>query len=111
MDEEEHQVRRMKTAMKSISVSMIAKTVAILVSEGISVEGTKVLAEEQSHEISTSCNFGYCLLVLICICFVLRVDHLRFRSRFGPSKGTWEREESFESFEEFREEEKGKDDE
>ena len=46
---------------------MIAKIVAILVSEGTSVEGTKVEAEEQSHEISTSCNFGLCLLVLICI--------------------------------------------
>ena len=46
---------------------MIAKIVAILVSEGISVEGTKVEAEDQSHEISTSCNFGFCLLVLICI--------------------------------------------
>ena len=53
--------------MKSISVSMIAKIVAILVSEGISVEGTKVRAEEKSHEISTSGNFGRCLLVLICI--------------------------------------------
>ena len=46
---------------------MIAKTVAVLVSEGISVEGTKVEAEEKSHEISTSGNFGCCLLVLICI--------------------------------------------
>ena len=67
LDEEEQQVRRAATGTKSISVSMIAKIVAILVSEGISVEGTKVEAEDQSHEISTSCNFGFCLLVLICI--------------------------------------------
>ena len=67
LDEEEQQVRRAATGIKSISVSMLAKIVAILVSEGISVEGTKVEAEEKSHEISTSGNFGFCLLVLICI--------------------------------------------
>ena len=67
LDEEEQQVRRAAIGIKSISVSMIAKIVAILVSEGISVEGTKVDAEEKSHEISTSGNFGCCLLVLICI--------------------------------------------
>ena len=67
LDEEEQQARSAATGMKSISVSMIAKFVAILVSEGISVEGTKVVAEEKSHEISTSGNFGCCLLVLICI--------------------------------------------
>ena len=67
VDEEEHKVRRKKTGMKTISVSMIAKIVAVLMSEGISVEGTKVFAEEQNFGISTSCNFGCCLLVLICI--------------------------------------------
>ena len=67
LDDEEQQVRRAATGIKSISVSMIAKIVAILVSEGITVEGTTTTeAEEQSHEISTSCNFGFCLLVLIC---------------------------------------------
>ena len=57
VDEEEHQARRTKTGMSSISVSIIAKVVAILVSEGISVDGTKVFAEEQDREVSTSCNF------------------------------------------------------
>ena len=52
--------------MKAISVSMIAKIVAIL-SEGISAEGTKVAAKSLDFEINTSCNFGVCLLVLICI--------------------------------------------
>ena len=67
LDEEEQQVRGAATGIKSISVSMIARIVAILVSEGISVEGTKVEAEEKSHQISASGNFGFCLLVLICI--------------------------------------------
>ena len=67
LDEEEQQVRKAATGIKSISVSMIAKIVAIVVSEGISVEETKVEAEEKSHEISASGNFGCCLLVLICI--------------------------------------------
>ena len=60
VDEPDHQVRRMKTGMKTINVSMIAKIVAILMSEGISVEGTKVVAKSSDFEISTSCNFGVC---------------------------------------------------
>ena len=36
-------------------------------SEGISVEGTKVAAKSPDFEVSTSCNFGVCILVLICI--------------------------------------------
>ena len=67
VDEEERQVRSTKTGMKTVSVSMIAKIVTILMSEGISVEGAKVFAERQSFGISASCNFGCCLLVLTCI--------------------------------------------
>ena len=67
VDEPDNQVRRTKTGMKTISVSMIAEIVAILMSEGISVGGTKVAAKSLDFEINTSCNFGVCLLVLICI--------------------------------------------
>ena len=53
--------------MKTMSVSVMAKVVAILMGEGISVERRKVGAKNEDFEISTSCNFGSCLLVLTCI--------------------------------------------
>ena len=63
LDEEEQQVRRTKNGMKTVSVSMIAKIVAILMSEGICVEGATTYAKEKNswHESSIS------LRILICI--------------------------------------------
>ena len=71
-------------------MSIVAKIVAMLVSEGISVEGTKVDAEEKSHGISTSGNFGCCLLVLICIglccMFTMSVSAAVWDQAFGFGK-------------------------
>ena len=110
LDEEEQQARRAATGMKSISVSMIAKIVAILVSEGISVEGTKVVAEKKSHEISTSGNFGCCLLVLICIglccVFTMFVSAAVWDQAFGFGK----EKEGRKDLKKLEEEKKGEDD-
>ena len=48
LEDEEQQVRRTKNGMKTVSVSMIAKIVAILMSEGICVEGAFATKEQSS---------------------------------------------------------------
>ena len=87
VDEPDYQVRRTKTGMKTITVSMTAKIVAVLMSEGISVEGTKVVAKSSDFEISTSCNFGACLLVLICIVVCCMLSMYLTAAVFGQVPG------------------------
>ena len=56
------------------------------------MEGVKVKAEEQRREISTSCNVGYCLVVLICVSllciFIMYVSAAVWNQafRFGKDK-------------------------
>ena len=68
LDDEEQQVRRTKNGMKTVSVSMIAKIVAILMSEGICVEGAFTVVKEQNpwHELNMSC----CLICIVVCCIV-----------------------------------------
>ena len=68
LDEEEQQVRRMKNGMKTVSVSMIAKIVAVLMSEGICVEGAfKVKGQNPCHGLSVMS----CCLICIVVCCML----------------------------------------
>ena len=68
LDEEEHQVRRMKKGMKTVSVSMIAKIVAVLMSEGICVEGAfAVKGQSPCHVLSIMS----CCLICIVVCCML----------------------------------------
>ena len=91
LDEEEHQVRRMRKGMKTVSVSMIAKIVAVLMSEGICVEGA-IAAKGQSpcHGLSIMS----CCLICIVVCCML--------SMFIPA-AIWDQAFSF-----GKEEKKGK---
>ena len=71
VDEQESQVRRTKGRSSAISVSMIAKIVAMLMSEGINVEGAKIGLDMGMANVgtkhSTSCRLGICLFVLVCV--------------------------------------------
>ena len=85
VEEEEPQPR--KTAQtKSISVGMIAKIVAVLMSEGFSAEAAKV-----GFQRSTPWMSGFFLLVLVCMVIVAFEHEVFVRSCFGPSGRTWER--------------------
>ena len=96
LDDEEQQVRRTKNGMKTVSVSMIAKIVAILMSEGICVEGAFTVEKEQNswHELSiVSC----CLICIGLCCIVSMFTSAAVWAqavRFG--KGRKERREKFE---------------
>ena len=96
LDDEEQQVRRTKNGMKTISVSMIAKIVALLMSEGICVEGAFTVEKEQNswHELSiVSC----CLICIGLCCIVSMFTSAAVWAqavRFG--KGRKERREKFE---------------
>ena len=71
VDEQENQAQRTKGKPNAISVSMIAKIVAMLISEGISVEGAKIGMDMGLAKVgfkhSTSCRLGICLLMLVCV--------------------------------------------
>ena len=64
IEEDEMQNRRV-TKMKSISVGMIAKIVAVLMSEGFSVEATRI--GEVFVESKSCCMSGLYWLILICL--------------------------------------------
>ena len=64
IEEDEMQTRRV-TKMKSISVGMIAKIVAVLMSEGFSVEATRI--GEVFVESKPCCMSGLYWLILICL--------------------------------------------
>ena len=67
VDEHAAQVRKISNA-KRISVGMIARIIAILANDGFTVEAAKFGIKH-----STSCNVGFCLLVLvrITVCFMM----------------------------------------
>ena len=71
VDEQENQVRRTKGKSNALSVSMIAKILAMLISEEVSVEGVKIGMDigmaNAGIKHSTSCRLGICLLVLVCV--------------------------------------------
>ena len=84
VEEEESQPR--KTAQtKSISVGMIAKIVAVLMSEGFSVEAAKV-----GFKSSTPWMSGFFLLVLVCTVTVAFVS-MKCLSAAVLAQVTWER--------------------
>ena len=64
IEEDEMQIRKV-TKPKSISVGMIAKIVAVLMSEGFSVEAT--IIEEVSVESKSCCVSGLYWLMLVCL--------------------------------------------
>ena len=68
LEDEEQQVRRTKNGMKTVSVSMIAKIVAILMSEGICVEGAFAMKEQSS---CLGLNFMSCCLICMVVCCML----------------------------------------
>ena len=96
LDDEEQQVRRTKNGMKTVSVSMIAKIVAILMSEGICVEGAFTVAKEQNswHEFSiVSC----CLICIgLCCIVIMFTSAAVWDQAFRFGKGRKERREKFE---------------
>ena len=69
LDDEEQHVRRTKGGTKAISVSMIAKIVAILMSEGICVEGAFTVAKEKNS--LHGFNIASCCLICITLCCIL----------------------------------------
>ena len=69
LDDEEQHVRRTKGGTKTISVSMIAKIVAILMSEGIYVEGVFTVEKEQNSVHGFS--IASCCLICITLCCML----------------------------------------
>ena len=68
LEDEEQQVRRTKNGMKTVSVSMIAKIVAILMSEGICVEGAFATKEQSS---CLGLSFMSCCLICMVVCCML----------------------------------------
>ena len=96
LDDEEQQVRRTKNGMKTVSVSMIAKIVAILMSEGICVEGAFTVAKEQNswHEFS----IVSCCLICIGLCCIVSMftSAAVWDQAFRFGKGRKERREKFE---------------
>ena len=64
IEEDEMRTRRV-TKMKSISVGMIAKIVAVLMSEGFSVEATRI--GEVFVESKSCCTSGLYWLILVCL--------------------------------------------
>ena len=70
------------------SVGMIARIIAILASDGFTVEAAKFGIKHRP-----SCNVGLCLLVLVCIsiCFVMiTCPSTTVLAQFDPRR-TWER--------------------
>ena len=61
-------MRRTKNGMKTVSVSMIAKIVAILMSEGICVEGAFATKEQSS---CLGLSFMSCCLICMVVCCML----------------------------------------
>ena len=82
--------------MKTVSVSMIAKIVAILMSEGICVEGAFTVAKEQNswHEFSiVSC---WLICIGLCCIVIMFTSAAVWDQAFRFGKGRKERREKFE---------------
>ena len=88
LDDEEQQVRRTKNGMKTVSVSMIAKIVAILMSEGICVEGAFTVVREQNpwHELSIMSCWLICIVMFCMVSMFMPAAVWDQAFRFGEEE-------------------------